>query len=86
MFLIDPLVVGGDESLVVVGDEPLAANGDELLVVDGVELMVEDWGAMLDVDGGEDEDVMEEGVKKLVCTDVRVPWYRVFLGRIQFVV
>ena len=80
------LVVDGDEPLVVGGDEPLAANGDELLVVDGVELMVEDWGAMLVVDGDEDEDVMVEGVKKLVCTDVRVPWYRVFLGRIQFVV
>ena len=80
------LVVDGDEPLVVGGDEPLAANGDELLVVDGVELMVEDWGAMLVEDGGEDEDVMVEGVKKLVCTDVRVPWYRVFLGRIQFVV
>ena len=82
------LVVDGDEPLVVGGDEPLAANGDELLVVDGVELMVEDWGVKLVGDGGEDEDedVMVEGVKKLVCTDVRVPWYRVFLGRIQFVV
>ena len=46
--------------------------------------MVEDGEAMLVVDGDVDEDVMVEGVKKLVCTDVRVPWYRVFLGRIQF--